>query len=79
MADIERVLIVGGGIAGLTLATALRWYGGNLIFVSSMYPALRASAFARKREEASQTSSTGTRPVRAAALSISKSFSVWLA
>ncbi len=27
MATIERILIVGGGIAGLTLATALHWQG----------------------------------------------------
>jgi len=27
MARIERILIVGGGIAGLTLATALHWHG----------------------------------------------------
>src|SRR5579864_3528451 len=30
MADIDRVLIVGGGIAGLSLATALNRYGFTL-------------------------------------------------
>jgi 2-polyprenyl-6-methoxyphenol hydroxylase-like FAD-dependent oxidoreductase len=42
MADIERILIVGGGIAGLSLATALHQEGFHpeLIERSTAWPAI---------------------------------------
>jgi 2-polyprenyl-6-methoxyphenol hydroxylase-like FAD-dependent oxidoreductase len=44
MADVERILIVGGGIAGLSLATALhnQGYTAELVERSAAWPAVRA-------------------------------------
>jgi 2-polyprenyl-6-methoxyphenol hydroxylase-like FAD-dependent oxidoreductase len=44
MASVERILIVGGGIAGLSLATALhrRGYGPELVERSPVWPAVGA-------------------------------------